>query len=269
MPGFHDYRLKFSKIGPIRFVGHLDVVRYLQKANRRAHLPMRYSEGFSPHQILSVALPLSVGATSDGEYLDMSLVEEVPPEEIVRRLNAVMHEGIEAKACVRLPEHAPKAMTVIAAARYRLRLGNAGWETFYSRCLSPDKGLPGESCERKEDGAASPERTGDLGRALREYLSQEHIFAVKTTKKGEQEVDLKPLIHDFTVEEDGTLTALLHAGSRDHVKPVLLYEGFFRSYGREFYPQMLSIHRLDLYESTGDEGGRECFIPLINENSLL
>nr|MCR4763293.1 TIGR03936 family radical SAM-associated protein [Lachnospiraceae bacterium] len=122
MREFYDYRLKFSKNGPIRFVGHLDVMRYMQKANRRAKLPMRYSEGFSPHQIMSFALPLSVGATSDGEYLDMSLTRELPPEEIVEELNKVMHEGIEAKACELLPEHASKAMTVIAAAKYRLTL---------------------------------------------------------------------------------------------------------------------------------------------------
>ena len=66
-------RLKFSKNGPIKFIGHLDVMRYFQKAIRRADIDIKYSEGFSPHQILSFAQPLSVGATSDGEYLDMTV----------------------------------------------------------------------------------------------------------------------------------------------------------------------------------------------------
>ena len=67
------YRVKFSKNGPVRFVGHLDMMRYFQKAIRRAGLPIKYSEGFNPHQIMSFAAPLGVGVTSDGEYMDIEL----------------------------------------------------------------------------------------------------------------------------------------------------------------------------------------------------
>mgnify|MGYP001042815149 CR=1 FL=1 len=71
-------RIKFAKQGTMKFIGHLDVMRYFQKAMRRADVDIRYSEGFSPHQIMSFAAPLGVGITSDGEYLD---IEVVPPEE--------------------------------------------------------------------------------------------------------------------------------------------------------------------------------------------
>ena len=54
-------RIKFSKEGNLRFVGHLDMMRYFQKANRRAELPVAYSEGFHPHQIMSFAAPLGMG----------------------------------------------------------------------------------------------------------------------------------------------------------------------------------------------------------------
>ena len=66
-------RVKFSKEGPIKFIGHLDVMRYFQKAIRRAKIDIAYSAGFSPHPILSFASPLSVGHTSQGEYFDMEL----------------------------------------------------------------------------------------------------------------------------------------------------------------------------------------------------
>ncbi|MCR5675022.1 MAG: TIGR03936 family radical SAM-associated protein [Lachnospiraceae bacterium] len=246
---FYDYRLKFSKNGPIRFVGHLDVMRYMQKANRRAGLPMCYSEGFSPHQILSLALPLSVGATSDGEYLDMRLTKEVLPDEIVNRLNEVMHEGIRAEACILLPEHAPKAMTLIAAARYRLTLRDAAFSG------NPD-GRISHNTDKERSLAAE-----DLAARLHTFLSQDRIAAVKTTKKGEQTIDLKPLIHEWEVAEDGALTAILHAGSRDHVKPALLYETFFRSIDRAFSPASLAVHRIDLYEEVPGENG--VFRPLI------
>ena len=61
-------RIKFAKTGVMKFVGHLDVMRYFQKAIRRAELPIAYSEGFSPHMLLSFASPLGVGISSTGEY---------------------------------------------------------------------------------------------------------------------------------------------------------------------------------------------------------
>ena len=65
-------RIKFAKSGVMKFVGHLDMMRYFQKAMRRADIDIKYSEGFSPHQIMSFAAPLGVGITSDGEYLDIN-----------------------------------------------------------------------------------------------------------------------------------------------------------------------------------------------------
>ena len=60
-------RIKFAKQGTMKFIGHLDVMRYFQKAMRRADVDIRYSEGFSPHQIMAMASPLGVGLTSVGE----------------------------------------------------------------------------------------------------------------------------------------------------------------------------------------------------------
>ena len=57
----------------MKFIGHLDMMRYFQKAIRRANIPIAYSGGFSPHQIMSFAAPLGVGITSDGEYLDIEV----------------------------------------------------------------------------------------------------------------------------------------------------------------------------------------------------
>ncbi len=66
-------RIKFRKFGVMRFVGHLDIMRYFQKAMRRANIDIAYTEGFSPHQIMSFAAPLGLGLTSDGEYLDIEV----------------------------------------------------------------------------------------------------------------------------------------------------------------------------------------------------
>ena len=82
-------RIKFSKQGAMKFIGHLDTMRYFQKAMRRADVDIRYSEGFSPHQIMSFAAPLGVGLTGSGEYLD---IEVVPPEEGCRLLETMVRE---------------------------------------------------------------------------------------------------------------------------------------------------------------------------------
>ena len=87
-------RIKFSKEGSLKFIGHLDTMRYFQKALRRAKLPVAYSEGFSPHIIMSFAAPLGVGITSSGEYFDVQFTQEMSTTEISQRLNATMAEGI-------------------------------------------------------------------------------------------------------------------------------------------------------------------------------
>ena len=88
-------RIKFRKYGTMKFIGHLDVMRYFQKAIRRAEVNIRYSEGFSPHQIMSFAAPLGVGITSKGEYVDIEVLDTENSKKMVDRLNAVMSEGFE------------------------------------------------------------------------------------------------------------------------------------------------------------------------------
>ena len=91
-------RIKFRKQGVMKFIGHLDVMRYFQKAIRRADIDISYTEGFSPHMILSFAAPLGVGLTSNGEYADIMLKTPISSAEAVRRLNDVMVEGMEPPA---------------------------------------------------------------------------------------------------------------------------------------------------------------------------
>ncbi|MBP3197353.1 MAG: DUF2344 domain-containing protein [Butyrivibrio sp.] len=157
-------RLKFSKNGPIKFIGHLDVMRYFQKAIRRANIDIKYSEGFSPHQVLSFAQPLSVGATSDGEYLDMTVNSMTDTKDICNRLNEVMNEGIKILAVEELPENAEKAMTSSAAAEYTVR---------FRESLKPDF---------------------DWMTMMEEYLKKDKLPAMKKTKSGEKEIDMKHMI---------------------------------------------------------------------------
>ena len=87
-------RVKFAKEGAMKFIGHLDIMRYFQKAVKRAGLDAAFSEGYSPHMIMSFASPLGVGITSTGEYFDLELKSASSSEEMVKRLNDAMVEGL-------------------------------------------------------------------------------------------------------------------------------------------------------------------------------
>ena len=96
-------RIKFRKYGAMKFIGHLDIMRYFQKAMRRAEIPIAFTGGYSPHMIMSFANPLGVGVTSDGEYFDIELTERIASDQAVKQLNDAMVEGMEIVSFVEIP----------------------------------------------------------------------------------------------------------------------------------------------------------------------
>ena len=86
--------LIYEKTSRAKYVSHLDFVRMFGRAIRRAKLPIAYSEGFNPHPLLTFALPLSVGYTSECEILELVFAEDVSPGEVMDRLNSVLPEGV-------------------------------------------------------------------------------------------------------------------------------------------------------------------------------
>ena len=167
-------RIKFTKHGAMKFIGHLDIMRYFQKAMRRADVDIKYSEGFSPHQVMSFAAPLGVGLTSNGEYMDIEVNSMKDSKTMVRQLNEVMVEGIEVLSCRRLEDTAKNAMSMVAAADYTVR--------FRDR--------------------ARPDDMDAFFEELISFYGRESIVITKKTKRGEREVDLKPLIYDLHREGD-------------------------------------------------------------------
>ena len=112
-------RIKFRKYGVLKFIGHLDVMRFFQKVMRRAEIPIAFTGGYSPHMIMSFASPLGIGLTSDGEYVDIELTEPISSEEAVKRMNAVMVEGMEIVSFRQISEEKKATgMAIVAAADY-------------------------------------------------------------------------------------------------------------------------------------------------------
>lgn len=217
-------RVKFAKRGAMKFIGHLDIMRFFQKAVRRAELPVAFSEGFSPHMIMSFAAPLGVGITSQGEYFDMELTEELSSQELERKLNEQMAEGMEVLSVRRIPEDkASKAMSLVAAADYlvsfREGLALPGWQ------------------ER-----------------LEEFAGQESIVIMRKTKRSEKETDIRPWIWLLEGREEGIFMRLSQ-GSVHNLKPELVMEAFARFMGEELSPMALLVHRLEVYAQPDGEGG--------------
>ena len=86
-------RARVTKDEPLRYISHLDYASLMQRAIRRAKIPAAYSEGFNPHMKLSFASALSVGVTSDAEYMDLELKEKLAEDEILKRLRPALPEG--------------------------------------------------------------------------------------------------------------------------------------------------------------------------------
>jgi radical SAM family uncharacterized protein/radical SAM-linked protein len=118
----HRYRLRYTKLGRVAFLGHLDLVRHLPRIFRRAGFTLYYSEGFHPKPELSYGPALGLGIPSLGELVDVTLVDEVAPDELLRRLARVTLDGIEFLEAARLGASDRPVGGVIAEAEYAARL---------------------------------------------------------------------------------------------------------------------------------------------------
>ena len=224
-----NIRMKFKKHGCMKFIGHLDIMRYFQKAIRRADIDIAYSEGFSPHMIMSFAAPLGVGLTSEGEYVDLQVNSCASSKAAVDALNSVMVDGMEVVSFKLLPENVKNAMSSVAAADFFVK-----WREGYAP----------ENWEEKFNA----------------FLQKEEMLIVKKTKRSEAEVDLKPMLYK-TELRDGGIFMQVACGSVNNLKPELVMEAFAKDAGMELAPFALEVCRLEVYADLGDETAKK-LVPL-------
>ena len=224
-------RIKFNKFGAVKFIGHLDVMRFFQKALRRADLDVAYSGGFSPHQIMSFASPLGVGLESNGEYFDVEINSPISSQEFMDRVNAVSIPEMQILDVRLLPEKAGNAMASVAAAGYTIRFRegrelNTGWQQKFE-----------------------------------EFMHQTEILVTKKTKKGTAEIDLKPAIYDHQLKDD-SIYLLVNASSEGNIKPTLVMDAFAAYCEEELKENALMITREETYGSRVYKDGNVEFISL-------
>jgi radical SAM-linked protein len=119
-------RITFSKQGPLRYTGHLDLHKLWERAARRAELPLAYSQGFHPQPKMSLAAALPLGFSSTCEMLDMRLEHDIELDGLPARLNATLPPGIQVTGVEQVDERAPALQTQVASAEYQVKLTEAG-----------------------------------------------------------------------------------------------------------------------------------------------
>lgn len=214
-------RVKFSKSGNVKYVGHLDTMRLFQRAIKVAQLPVAYSQGFSPHSLVYFALPLAVGMQSEGEYMEIVMQEPILAGDVKERLSSVMVSGITLLDVFEVEEKTPSLMSLVQGADYKLTL----------KVLQ------------------QPEVTATV--LEEKVMTSTELMVLKKGKKGIAPVDIKPLIlQSVFTDRDGKIDIDLKvfAGSSKNLNPDLFIKALLGE-----SPYELEVVRKELY-TEGEEG---------------
>lgn len=212
-------RVKFAKLGVVKYIGHLDFMRYFQKAFRRTDINVLYSKGFNPHMIMSFAMPLGVGVQSYGDYFDVEVDDNETVETMKDKLNEVMAEGVEVLDVIKLPDNSINAMASVAAAGYDL--------VFLDKAPVTNE-------------------------MLLKFLDEKEIMFTKETKKSERTFNIMEFIFGGKVLDNGTLYLLVDCSSAGNLKPQAALEAILKYNGLDINDYPYHIYRKDLYQRKDD-----------------
>lgn len=220
-------RIWFAKEGKVKYISHLDVMRCMSRAVRRARLPLWYTEGFNPHPYMMFALPLSLGFSSQCESMDIRIEGEMTDADIAGRMRDVMPEGLRLLS-VREPVMQPSEITF---ADYRAQL-----------CFD------------------APELAAGFLHGAGAALAGESLIVQKPGKSGRKkvmkEIDLLPLIASCSMEQKERavlLKLILPAGNQTNISPALLLDALeekagVQDVGREITRLELLTKDLQMFE---------------------
>ncbi len=209
-------RMRFSKTGRAIYISHLDLMHTMQRAFSRAGYELKYSEGFNPHPQISIALPLSVGASSVCEIMDFKLKGDVDLAELPAKITAVMPEGIAVTECY-------EQQRKVAELKY----------------LSIEGVFEYDERDNKE-----------MAEKLTEFYAAESIVITKKTKRGMGETDIRPAIKSISfeaAEECVRLKAVISA-QEPTLNPELLADAL-RQRQSEIAPDFAKFTRLETYDA--------------------
>lgn len=213
------YRIKFAKVGKTRFIGHLDLLKVFQRAIKRAEIPVAYSKGFNPHQLIGFAAPLPLGMAGKGEYVDIELREEFEPDDIVFRLNEVMPEGLEIIEVRKLEKNEKNCAASVESAVYEIEFS---------------------------------EKIDRFDYFIDKMMREEKLEIERKSKRKTKVVDIKPdifSVENISDENCTRIKVVISAGSQRNLKPELLVEYIYGYIGKSFEPLAVKYKRIELIMS--------------------
>lgn len=204
-----NYILKYSRDDRVKYISHLDFMRLFHRAVRRSGLPFVFSQGFNPHPIMTVAQPLSVGVTSDCEYMKVGFDGEFGEGEILNRLNSSMPPGYKILAARRV-EGKEIDITKLNKAVYTVEIECAGSVN------------------------------------IDEFLANDELKVMKKSKSGVKESDIRPYIYELKlIKAEGNIQVYemcLSVGSSYNLKPDSVVDAM-EKYCADFKPEFYTVHR--------------------------
>ncbi len=184
MSDFFEIRLRFARREPAIWLAHLDMMRTFERSIRRANLPINWSQGFNPRPQMTFALPIGVGMATEDDYLDIQLVEDLAPSDVMARLNPCLPKGLELLAAGPVTQSNVSLMSLIQAADYRLE-------------------SPG------------------LAEAVARIANTQPLIVEKFSKGRTIDVDIRPLIINLKIVAADQLILRVKAGSSANLRPDL------------------------------------------------
>lgn len=157
IPAVQKLRIQHAKRGPLRFSSHRDFQRAFERALRRAHVPMAYSSGFSPHPKISYANAAPTGVASEAEYVEIGVVAPCDPVKLLAVLNDVLPPGLDIVDVVEAVT--PDFVARLEASHWQIEL--------------PDLSF------------------ADLSAAVEKFLAQEEVLVERLTKSGVRTFDAR------------------------------------------------------------------------------
>jgi radical SAM-linked protein len=182
-------RIKYTKEGPVKFIGHLDFIKIFEKAMRRTNLPVAYSQGFNPRMQLSWGPPLALGITSDCEIADFYFETWVNPGRVKEELNKVLPPGIRILEATLAHPTLPSASSGIKASEYVFEL---------------------------KDAAGIQEK-------IDEIMAKKSIVQKRISKGKEKDIDLRPMIYSLEISGPN-LKAVIQTSEKGSLKPAEFLE---------------------------------------------
>ena len=146
-------RVRFGRGEELKFISHLDLTRLWHRALRRAGIALAYSEGFNPHPRISLAAPLQIGVTSEGELMDVYTVQPVTPSDFTSLLGAEIPVGLSLLRVFNVPLNIPSLQSQVSFADYDVDVMTPEGYDIGQAILNLMKSASIPWCHRRDTGA--------------------------------------------------------------------------------------------------------------------